>query len=157
MPSTQTALRAVYDFGAPSAEGIVLGFRLRNQMGGKLELLVENPISSRPATPGFENSGLQVPITYSIQVAPDDGTGQPDTFLATTAALNLEAITDVVVGPGQNNAHTLLLKPGVDAYVLMVASGGARGQLQVVGDEMWDLWRTANTTTGRGAPDMTPV
>lgn len=157
MPSTQTALRAVYDFGAPSAEGLVLGFRLRNQMGGKLELLVENPISSRPATPGFENTGLQQPITYSIQVAPDDGTGAPDTFVDTTAADNLEAVVDVVVGPGQNNAHTILLRPGVDQYVLVVASGGARGQLQVIGDEKWDLWRTANTTTGRGAPDMTPV
>ena len=152
MPSTQTALRAVYDFGAPSAEGIVLGFRLRANQGGKFELLVENPISSRPATPGFELSGLQVPITYSIQVAPVDGDGLPGTFIATTAALNLEAITDVVVGAGQNNAHTLLLKPGIDVFVLMVASGGARGQLQVIGDEKWDLWRTSD-----GTVELTPV
>lgn len=157
MPSTQTALRAVYDFGAPSAEGIVLGFRTRNQTGGKLELLVENPVSSRPGTPGFPGDAVQQPFTYSIQVAPAQADGTPGTFIATTAALNLEAITDVVVGAGQNNAHTLLLKPGVDVFVLMVASGGARGHLQVVGDEKWDLWRTANTTLGRGKPDMTPV
>jgi len=157
MPSTQTALRAVYEFGAPSAEGLVLGFRVRNNAGGKLELLVENPVSSRPATPGFENTGLQQPITYSIQVAPVLGTGLPGTFADTTAADNLEAVVDVVVGPGQNNSHTILLRPDVDAFVLMVASGGARGQLQVVGDEKWDLWRSADARDGRGFPDFTPV
>lgn len=159
MPSTQTALRAVYDFGAPSVEGIVLGFRVRNNAGGKLELLVENPISSRPATPGFELTGLQQPFTYSIQVAPIVlATGLPGTFIATTAALNLEAITDVVVGAGQNNSHTLLLGANRDAFVLLVASGGARGQLQVVGDEKWDLWRTVNPLgSGGGTPDLTPV
>ena len=157
MPQTQTAIRAVYDFGAPSAEGLVLGFRVRNQKGGKIELLVENPISARPATPGDATSGLQQPITYSIQVAPALATGLPGTFIATTVALNLEAVTDVVVGAGQSNSHTLLLGAGRDAFVLMVASGGERGQLQVVGDDIWDLWRTANTTTGRGAPDLTPV
>lgn len=157
MPSTQTALRAVYDFGAPSAEGIVLGFRTRNQTGGKLELLVENPISSRPATPGDATSGLQQDFTYSIQVAPALADGTPDTFVDTAAANNLEAVVDVVATAGCSNSHTILLRPGVDAFVLVVASGGARGQLQVVGDEKWDLWRTANTTTGRGKPDMTPV
>jgi len=158
MPATQTALRAVYDFGAPSAEGIVLGFRVRNQAGGKLELLVENPISSRPATPGFELTGLQQPFTYSIQVAPILGSGLPGTFVDTAAALNLETIVDVTVGAGQNNHHTLLLRPSVDAFVLMVASGGARGQLQVVGDEKWDLWRTVNPLgSGGGTPDLTPV
>jgi len=158
MPATQTALRAVYEIGAPNAEGIVLGFRVRNQQGGKLELLVENPISSRPATPGFENTGLQQPFTYSIQVAPALATGLPDTFVDTTAADNLEAVVDVVATPGCNNSHTVLMRPGVDVFVLMVASGGARGQLQVVGDQIWDLWRTVNPAgSGGGTPDLTPV
>ena len=159
MPLTQAALRAVYDFDAPSQEGLAgqLGFRVRNQMGGKLELVFENPISSRPATPGFELTGLQLPITYSIQVAAADAAGDPDTFADTSAANNLEAVVDVVVGPGQRNAHTVLLRPGIDAFVLVIASGGARGQMQVVGDDLWDLWRTPNTKTGRGKPDVTPV
>lgn len=159
MPLTQAAVRAVYDFDAPAAEGLAgqLGFRVRNQQGGKLELIFENPVSSRPATPGFAATGLQQSITYSIQVAPALASGLPDTFVDTTAADNLEAVVDVVVGAGQRNAHTVLLRPGVDAFVLVVASGGARGQMQVVGDDLWDLWRTANTTFGRGKPDLTPV
>ena len=159
MPLTQAALRAVYDFDAPSSEGLAgqLGFRVRTNQGGKLELVFENPVSSRPATPGFENTGLQQPITYSIQVAPADANGDPGTFVDTTAAANLEVVVDVVVGAGQRNAHTILLRPGIDAFVLVTASGGARGQMQVVGDDLWDLWRSPNTKTGRGKPDVTPV
>jgi hypothetical protein len=159
MPLTQAAVRAVYDFDAPSIEGLAgqLGFRVRNNTGGKVELIFENPISSRPATPGFELTGLQQPITYSIQVAPDDGSGAPDTFVDTTAADNLEAVVDVTVEPGCRNSHTILLRPGTDAFVLVAASGGARGQMQVVGDDVWDLWRSPNTRDGRGKPDVTPV
>jgi hypothetical protein len=159
MPLTQSAVRAVYDFGAPSAEGIVLGFRVRNQMGGKLNLIVENPISSRPATPGFENTGLQLPFTYSIQVAPVvAATGLPDTFADTSAAANLEAVVDVVATPGCHNSHTILLRPNVDAFVAVIASGGARGQLIVDNDHILDLWRTTNPAgDGGGTPDLTPV
>lgn len=159
MPATQTAVRAVYDFDAPAVEGLAgqLGFRTRNNQGGKLQLTFENPISSRPATPGFENTGLQLPITFSVQVAPALADGTPDTFVDTAAALNLETIVDIEVGPGQNRVHELLLRPGLDAFVLVTASGGARGQLLVVGDEKWDLWRSANTKDGRGKPDVTPV
>ena len=159
MPLTQAAVRAVYDFDAPATEGLAgqLGFRVRNNSGGKVELLFENPISSRPATPGFENTGLQRDITYSIQVAPDDGFGAPDTFVDTDSTTNLETVVDVVLQAGCRNSHTLLLRPGIDAFVLVAASGGARGQMQVVGDDIWDLWRSADTTTGRGKPDVTPV
>jgi len=150
MPATQTALRAVYDFGAPSVEAIVLGFRVRANMGGKLELLFENPVSARPATPGFFETPL--PFTYSIQVAPALATGLPDTFIATTAANNLEAVTDVVCNPGENNSHTLLIRPNIDSFVLVVASGGARGQMQVVGDNILDLWRTVD-----GVVELTPI
>jgi len=159
MPLTQAAVRAVYDFDAPATEGLAgqLGFRVRNNTGGKLELIFENPVSSRPATPGFENSGLQQDIVYSIQVAPALADGTPDTFVDTTAADNLEAVVDVALQAGCRNSHTVLLRPGVDAFVLVVASGGARGQMQVVGDDLWDLWRSPNTTFGRGKPDVTPV
>ena len=47
MPLTQAAVRAVYDFDAPATEGLAgqLGFRVRNNKGGKVELLFENPVS----------------------------------------------------------------------------------------------------------------
>jgi hypothetical protein len=159
MPLTQAAVRAVYDFDAPATEGLAgqLGFRVRKNAGGKVELIFENPISSRPATPGFPATGVQASITYSIQVAPALASGLPDTFADTAAAANLEAVVDVVVGPGQRNAHTVLLRPNIDAFVLVVARGGARGQMQVIGDDIWDLWRTGNTVTTRGKPALTPV
>jgi len=159
MPSTQAALRAVYDFDAPAVEGLAgqLAFRVRTNQGGKVQLTFENSVSSRPLTQGDATSGLQQPITYSVQVAPALADGTPDTFVDTASATNLEAVVDIVVGAGQSREHTILLRPNVDAFVLVTASGGARGQLVVVGDEKWDLWRSPNTKTGRGKPDVTPV
>lgn len=143
MPNSQTGVVANYDFGAPNAEGIVLGFRVRNNEGGKVSLRFEMDATK-------DNTGS---VTYSVQVAPLAADGvSPGTFADSAAANNLEAVEDVVVAPGTYREHELLLRPGVDAFVAVVASGGGRVQMQVRGDEVWDLWRTLD-----GTVQLTPV
>lgn len=153
MPQTQSAVRGVYDFSAPSVEGVTdIGFRVRNNRGGKVQLRFENPITNTGADNASFNPNEAKDMTVSVQVAPALASGLPGTFVATTAAANLEAVTDEVVGPGQFKDFTILLRPGLDVFVLVTSSGGTRGQLIVTGDDLWDRWRTED-----GLVDLTAV
>ena len=152
MPNLQTAVVLNEDFGAPAAEAAVLAFRTRDGQGGKLEVVVEMDAG---------NTGT---LTYSLQVAPADASGNPGTFVDTAAATNLEAVVDETLTPGTRNSHTIIVRPGVDAFLLLVASGSTRGRLQLRGDFILDRWRT-NLTRGQtgaaligGKPgDVTPA
>jgi len=163
MPQTQSAVRAVYDFEAPSSEAGVLGFRVRNNQGGKVQLRFENPITDTGQNPTQGNPNEAATLTYSVQVADADANGDPDTFADTAAAVNLEAVADETLGAGENRDHTILLRPGLDQFVLVVASGGTRGQMIVTGDEVWDRYRAPEGSpadgSGRfdGTGDMTPA
>ena len=140
MPNLQSGVVSNYDFGAGAAEAALVGWRVRNNAGGKVKIVVE--------VDGAESGTL----TYSMQVAPALASGLPDTFVDTTAALNLEAVVDETVGPAQNRSHEILLRPGQDAFLLLIGSGSIRGRVQLRSDSVLDLWRTAD-----GVVELTPV
>lgn len=149
MPSSNTGRNALYDFEAPAIETAVLGFRLRDNRGGKFLLRFLNPITDTGQNPTFGDNVSQARnLTVSLQRAPASS-GVPGTFTDSSAALNGEAIVDVVIGPGQSRDYTVILRPEVDKFVLIAASGATRGQMIVVdGDSEWDRWR---------APEGSPV
>lgn len=131
MPGTQIATMGNFDFGAPATEGEVLRFLVKHKQGGKLILTFENP------------SGGANDITVSVEVAPPvndpPGDGQvlaPDTFVATTAANNLAAITDLLVAKNTTREATILLRPGIDVFMRVTAAGASRGILQIRGDDI---------------------
>ena len=144
MPLSQSAVQAVYDFGAPNVADAVLGWRVRANQGGKLRLKFERAVQDQSENPGN--------LTVSVQVAPALSTGQPGTFVATTAGANLEAITNEVVGLGQSKSYEILLRANVDRFVLVKASGGCRAQCIMDSDMTLDLWRTDD-----GNVDLTHV
>lgn len=116
MPSMQTAVVANYDFGAPVAEAVVLEFRVKENQGGKLDLMFENQ---------SEN-----PMTVTVQVSAD-GTTYADTSVA-----DLE-----VLAKTRSDAKTILLRQGLDKFVRLQAVGGTRGRLQVRPDSLLDIIR----------------
>ena len=114
MALVQTAQVSNYDFGAPSTSGLVLKFRALR--GGKLILHVEAPADA--------------PVTFSAKVSADD-----ITYNALTAANNLVVVTDEVIQAGCYKDYTILLRQGVDAFLQFLASGEARGILQIRGGD----------------------
>jgi len=129
MPGTQIASQGNFDFGAPAASGEVLRFRTKKSRGGKLILVFENP------------SGGANDLTVSVQVAPSiaivaNGVESPDTFVATDAALNLAAVTDLVVAKNTTREVTILIRPGIDTFMRVLASGATRGIMQIRGDDI---------------------
>lgn len=144
MPKSQIAHQATYDFNAPATADTVLGFRVRANQGGKVRLKFQRAVSDQSENPGN--------MTFSVQVAPALNTGEPGTFIATTAAANLEAITNEVVGLGQDKSYEILLRANVDRFMLVKASGGVRAQLIMDSDMILDQWRTS-----QGKPALTEV
>lgn len=163
MPQTQVAVRAVIDFEAPAVARAVVGFRTRNNRGGKVHLHFENPITDTGQNPTQGNPNEAKNLVVSVQRAPATADGEPGTFTATTAALNLEAVTGVTIGPGQSRDYTILVRPGQDVFLALLASGGTRGQLIITGDDILDRWRAPEGSpadgSGRfdGVGDMTTV
>lgn len=139
MPLTQTATTSTYDIGAPATANAVLGWRVRKNRGGKIRIKVERAVSDQDQNPGN--------MTFSVQVAPALASGQPGTFIATTSARNLEAITNEVVGLGQSKSYEILLGANVDAFVLLKAAGGCRAQVLVEHDDLLDNWNTDDGMT----------
>ena len=144
MPQTQSAVRGVYDFAAPATPAAALGFRVRTGRGGKVQLRFENPITDTGAPNSTFNQAEVNDLTVSVQVAPMLADGTPGVFVPTTSADNLEAVVGEVIGAGQNMDYTLLLRPGIDVFVAIRAEGATRGHLIVTGDDVWDLYRTAD-------------
>jgi len=134
MPLTQVATRAVFDFGAPVTADAMLGFRVRANQGAKVRLKFERAVQDQSENPGN--------MTFSVQVAPAQASGEPGTFIATTAALHLEAITNETLGLGQSKSYEILLRPNVDRFMLVKAAGGCRVQLIVESDRILDQWRS---------------
>lgn len=134
MPMTQTAVQSTYDIGAPNTADAMLGFRVRKNRGGKIRIKVERAVQDQSENPGN--------MTFSVQVAPATAAGEPGTFIATTSAANLEAITNEVVALGTGKSYEILLRPNVDAFMLFKAAGGCRAQVLIEHDDLLDLWRT---------------
>lgn len=143
MPANQVASKSHYDIGAPATANAMEGWRVRKNRGGKVRVLVTRDVMDPP------ESGN---VTFSMQVAPAQASGQPGTFIATTSGNNLEAITNEVVGPGQTKSYEILIRPNIDAFVLFKCSGGARVQLQLEHDDLLDKWNTV-----AGLPALTEV
>lgn len=118
MPQTQVANIGVYDFGAPVATGTVLTFRTKPDKSGKLIL-------------EFTNDDGANDLVVSVEVSSDGSS-----FSATTVANNLAAVTNVAVPKKVTKESTILLRRGIDLYMRVRASGGARGQLQIRGDQI---------------------
>lgn len=162
MPQIQVACRAVIDFEAPVVETGVVGFRLREALGGKVHLHFINPITDTGQNPTQGNPNEAKTLTYSVQVAPASS-GVPGTFVDTSAALNLDAVVDETLGPGQDRSHTILLRPELDKFLLLVVSGGTRGQVIVEHDDILDRWYapvgSPSDGSGRfdGTGGMTPA
>jgi hypothetical protein len=91
--------------------------KLRAMEGGKLDLL-------------FENADGENAITVSAQVS-TNGTH----FRATTADDNLAAVQGVSVPVKQTRSYTIGLRPEIDAVLRIVATGGARGTVQIRGEQ----------------------
>jgi hypothetical protein len=127
-PSPQVANIGTYDFGAPAAAGapgdVVLVFRKKPGMGGKVTMTFVNPVDNPAGT-----------LTVSAEVS-EDGTS----YAATTAANNLVAITAVALVSRQKRTFELLLRVD-DAFLRIRASGALRGQLLFHGDELLDIVR----------------
>jgi len=121
MPGLQTANVANYDFGAPAASTEILTFRVKDNWGGKLDLT-------------FEAKEAIADLSVSAKVSPDN-----DTKAALTAANNLVVITNATVARGTTKEYTIALRRGVDKYVHILASGGARGRLQIRGGEKLEI------------------
>ena len=113
MPRTQAAHVATYQFGAPGTKTAVLAFEVRQ--GGRQEFR-------------FESADADEDVTVSVEVS-EDGSS----FVATTAADNVEAVTDEVIKPRTSRNFSVLLRAGKDLFVRVLASGDDRGEVQIRG------------------------
>ena len=117
MPRTQAAHVPTYQFGAVDVAGapgdVVLMFEV--QQGGRQEFR-------------FESADADEDITVSIEVSET-----LPTWVATTAADNIEAVTDEVIKPRTSRNFTVLLRAGKDNFVRVRATGGDRGEVQIRG------------------------
>lgn len=117
MPRTQAAHVPTYQFGAPDVAGapgdVVLMFEVRQ--GGRQELR-------------FEASDAEEDVTVSVEVSET-----LPTWAATTAAANVEAVTNEVIKPRTSRNFTVMLRPGKDNFMRVRATGGDRGELQIRG------------------------
>lgn len=120
MPRLQSAQVANYDFGATAVSGEVLRFKAGQ--GGKLRGVLTN----------LGDTDLIV----SVQVSSDN-----ITFVATTAANNLQAVTGLVIPPRQSRDVLVGLRQAKDAFIRVLASGGVRGELQLRDDCQLDVLR----------------
>jgi hypothetical protein len=94
-----------------------------NYGGGKAVLHFECPINGPN---GIGIRPITNPLTLSIQVSPDG-----INWAATTAPNNLTAITNYVLGPGQDIDFTVAFRAGVDKFFRLNAQGPGRGLLQI--------------------------
>lgn len=115
MPSNQTAQVPHFDFGAPVLPAPVLTFAVRR--GGKVVLT-------------FLNDAGMSPVTASVKVSPDGAS-----YIATTDDDNTNAVTNIVVKPRCSSTIEMNLRPGVDMFMQVEASGGVRAAMQVRGGE----------------------
>ena len=111
MPKSQVANVENYEFGAPLVEAQVLKFAVHQ--GGKAQL--------RFLAQESDND-----ITVSVQVSPDDSS-----WSDTTANDNGEAVVDEAIKRQTYLDYTVNLREGVDKYMRILASGAARGQMQM--------------------------
>lgn len=135
MPRSQTANTGVYDVGAPSLAGapgdVVLQWQQRDGQGAILQIVAENAEGEADAL-----------LTYEVS---DDNSN----WVSTTAADNGTAVVAVALPRKQSLNHTIKLRASEqfdatgaigatragDKYFRIRASGGARIQFQIRGDE----------------------
>jgi hypothetical protein len=110
MPMGQVASVPTYDVGCPAAEAAVLKFAVSH--GGK-------------ATIRFENDGDN-DATVSVQVSADNST-----YVDTSDAQNLKAVVDEVIQRGCKKEFVVLLRPGKDLFMQVLAYGNTRMQVQI--------------------------
>ena len=111
MPRSQVAVVEEYDFGAPVVEAQVLQFRAKK--GGIMDLR-------------FENCVGDADVVVTVDVSAD-----ASAWANTTAANNGQAIVTETVLRRTVRDFTINLRQGLDNYVRVLASGGARANLQV--------------------------
>lgn len=104
-----------------SVSEAVLKFTVK--YGGKLILTFTTP---QLGSNGFAQNPVGNDMTVTAQVSADDLT-----YNATTNSNNGTAITGVSVPSGQQKEFVLLLRAGIDKFLRIGATGGARGQLQI--------------------------
>ncbi len=126
MPRSQVAVIDNFDLGLPAAAAQVIEFKLRPDHGGVIQLR-------------FENSEGENDATLSVQVSADGSS-----WNATSAANNLEVITNVSIPRKTFNDYELLLRPGIDNYVRVTGSGRTRVQLQLRHGGLLDIEDLAN-------------
>ncbi len=117
MPRTQAAHVPTYQFGAVGVAGapgdVVLMFEVRQ--GGRQEFR-------------FEGADADEDVTVTVEVSET-----LPTWVATTAADNVEAVVDEVIKPRTSRNFTILLRAGKDNFVRVRATGSDRGELQIRG------------------------
>ena len=120
MPKSQIAAISSYEAGLPAtapANGVLT---LKAKQGGKVSVRIENMHDAS--------------ATVSATVSSDDAT-----YNATTAANNLEAITNVVIPPRTYKDFTVLLRQGIDTWLRFTGSGGTRVNFQVRDNGILDV------------------
>lgn len=111
--SLQTAVNDRFSFAAPAVAASVLKFRVMR--GGQVTLR-------------FGNEDGEADITVSAEVSVDNVT-----YAATTAGNNGEAVTGVTVKRKQApKSFTVRLRPSIDNYLSIKASGAAKGDMVIV-------------------------
>lgn len=115
MPRTQVANIGTYGFGAGVTENAPLLFSVRR--GGRLSIRVENQ----------DDVALEV----TFQVSADNST-----WADTTAAANTTAVANVSIPVRQYREYQISLRQGQDLFFRLQAVGGARGELQIRGDQI---------------------
>jgi hypothetical protein len=112
MPRLQTAQVAAYDFGAPIVAAEVLKFRVRENQGGRLLLVAENH--------GTED------LLVTVKSSKDDVTYANELGTVTVKGLT-------------SSDFAVVINPGTDKFISVVAAGGVRGVLQVRGDNILEI------------------
>lgn len=125
MPQAQVAQGSFYDFGAPAASGQVLKFKVRPNAGGVLDFTFEAP-------------DADADVTVSVQTA-ETTAGDPGDFAATTSGKHGAAITSEVIKPRTNRTFRIVLRPGVDKWVRVLASGSDRCGVRIGGNEKLEM------------------
>ncbi len=121
MPKSQVANVPIYDVGCPVTEAVVLKFRVRDKQGGKLQM-------------AFIAEDSDAALTFTVQVSVDGVT-----YTDTTAAENQTAVADLSVNARTRRDRVVFLRPQIDNFVQIQASGGGRGQVEIRRDDLLDI------------------
>lgn len=138
MPNTQVASVPNYDFGIPVTLAQVGLFMILR--GAKVDFR-------------FDNVG-GTDVTVSINVC-DTLTGS---FVATTAAANIVAVSAVVVQASCVKEFNVLLRPGKDNYIQVTGSSAAGGRVTMQARNAGGrCLEPLNCVPGTTAPIQTPT